>query len=161
MYPLTVTICNNGLAAGEDGAPKCETSIVVDGVICLSEEDEVTDGGVFWLWAEVREDDPGVEEVLPTPVHVVTGDQEHRARVSPLELFDGLQEELSANLLALVALLYKLYVVRPSDVDTEIQISQLKHQLYRKVKIDLSFVFNNIFWATRSLDNIGNKIGKI
>ena len=140
MYSLTITICHDGSATGENGAPKCKTSIVVDGVICLSEEDEVTDGGVFRLCAEVGEDDPGMEEVLPTPVQVVTGDQEHRARVQPLELLDGLQEELSANLLALVALLYELYVVRPSDVDTEIQISQLKHQLYRKVKIDLSFV---------------------
>ena len=122
MYPLTVAICNDGLAAGEYCAPKCKTSIVVDGVIWLSQEDEVRHGGVFWRWAEVGEDDPGMDDVLPTPVQVVTGDQKHGPRVHPQELLDGVKEELSADLLTLVALLYKLYVVRPPDVNTEIQI---------------------------------------
>ena len=69
-----------------------------------------------------------MEDVLATPLNVVTGHQEHRARVRSLQLLDGVKEELSANLLTLVTLLHKLYVVSPSDVNTEIQIFQLKIQ---------------------------------
>ena len=129
VYLLTVAICHDGPAPGEDGAPECKTSIVVDGVIGLSLEDEVSHGGVLWLSAEGGEDDPGMFDVLPTPVQVVAGHQEDRAGLPVEELLDGVQEELSAHLAPLVTLLYKLDVVRPSDVHTEIvQIFPMKMQ---------------------------------
>ena len=119
MCLLTVSVCQDGLPARQHGPPEGEAAVVVDGVICLSQQYEVRHGGVHSHAGQAREDDPLVEEVLTAPVQVVTGHQEQAVRVLRQEVLYAVKEELAADLLALVPVLDPVDVVRPPDVETE------------------------------------------
>ena len=119
MCLLTVSVCQDGLPARQHGPPEGEAPVVVDGVICLSQQYEVRHGGVHSHAGQAREDDPLVEEVLTAPVQVVTGHQEQAVRVLRQEVLYAVKEELAADLLALVPVLDPVDVVRPPDVETE------------------------------------------
>ena len=119
MCPLTVALRQDGLAPGQHRPPEGEAPVVVDGVICLSQQYEVRHGGVHSHAGQAREDDPLVEEVLTAPVQVVTGHQEQAVRVLRQEVLYAVKEELAADFLALVPVLDPVDVVRPPDVETE------------------------------------------
>ena len=119
MCPLTVALRQDGLAPGQHRPPEGEAPVVVDGVVGLGHQDEVPHHGLHGAAGQLGEDQPGVFEVLPAPVQVVTGHQEQAAGVLRQEVLDGLEEEVLADLLALVAVLDPVDVVGPSHVDTE------------------------------------------
>ena len=119
MHLLTVSLCQDSLAASKDRSPESKTSIIVDGVICLSQEDEVSDGWIVRAGGEVGEDHSVMYDVFPAPFNVITGHKEDWARVLGQELLHAVKKEIRSDLLALEPRLQKVDVVCSADVDTE------------------------------------------